>query len=71
MLRARGLVWEVNCYEKGCAVNRRTFLRAWGDVRDQIADRWPDLSCPLEAHNLMDGPGWVRGIDQILREHAV
>lgn len=62
--------WEVSRYQKGRAVGGRAFLHAWDDVKDHAADRRPDLSYLLEAHELMDAPGWLRGLDEVLREYA-
>jgi len=62
--------WEVSRHEKGRTVNGRTFLHAWDDVKDHVADRRTDLSYLLEAHELMDAPGWLRGLDEVIRAYT-
>jgi hypothetical protein len=64
------VTWEVSRFEKGRAVNGRSFLHAWDDVKDHVADRRVDLSYLLEAHELMDAPGWLRGLDAVIRAYA-
>ena len=39
------------CYKEGGAVDGRTFLHVWDDVRHHIADRRPDLCYLLEARD--------------------
>ena len=64
------VVWEVARYEKGRAVDGRAFVHAFDDVKDHVADRRADLSYLLEAHELMDAPGWLRGLDEVIRAYA-
>jgi hypothetical protein len=45
-------------------------VHVYDDVKDHVADRRPDLSYLLEAHELMDAPGWLRGLDRIIRSYA-
>ena len=63
-------VWEIARYEKGRTVDGRDFVHAYDDVKDHVADRRPDLSYLLEAHELMDAPGWLRGLDAVVGSYA-
>jgi hypothetical protein len=62
--------WEISRYEKGRALDGRAFVHAWDDVKDHVADRRTDLSYLLEAHELMDAPGWLRGLDEVICAYA-
>jgi len=63
-------VWEKSRFEKGRSVDGRDFVHIMDDVKDHPADRRPDLSYLIEWFELMDLPGWLDGLQNVIDSYA-